>query len=378
VIGQVGLSCGLILSCSLTVWAQAQIDRQELPRRAWFGVALAPHDDGAAVTAVAEGSTAAAAGIRIGDVIRTVGATTMRTPEDVIAAVGRHRGGDTATIGYMRAGILHQPSVILRSFPHEALSGVAFEYGLVTLSDRTRLRTIVSTPERREGRVPAVMLIQGGGCGSIDVPMAADVGQPGLIRTIAAQGFATMRVEKSGVGDSEGPSCAAIGYAEELEGYLSALAALTRHPSVDPDRVYLVGISLGGVFAPMLARAGGIKGIIVYGTPATAPSPYPGRSERFFREFADVDVPAAWSAVDAHVLSVYGEFDESAPKDHHARIAALVNTRRPGQAILRELPGLDHCWTRHETREKSVGNCGNGTKVSALSDAILAFLASIK
>jgi uncharacterized protein len=375
-IRQCGVSCGLILFYSLTALAQPQIDREELPRRAWFGVALAPHEQGAVVTAVAEGSTAAAEGIQVGDVIRSVGATTVRTPEDVIAAVGRHRGGDTTTIGYLRSGVLHQRSRALRSFPRETLPGVTFEYGSVTLRDGSRLRTVLSIPNQRQAPVPAVMLIQGGGCGSIDVPMAADVGQPGLIRTIAAQGYATMRVEKSGVGDSEGLSCAAIGYAEELEGYLSALATLKRHPSVDQDRVYLLGISLGGVFAPMLARGGGIKGIIVYGTLAAAPSPYPGRSERFFREFADVDVPAAWSTVQAHVLSVYGEFDETAPRDHHARIAAVVNARRPGRATLQELPGLDHCWTRHETSAKSLGNCGNGTKVSTLADAILAFLTS--
>ena len=87
-------------------------------------------------------------------------------------------------------------------------------------------------------------------------------------------------------------------------------------------------------------------------------------------------MPAAWSVVQAHVLSVYGEFDESAPRDHHARIAAIVNARHPGRATLKELPGLDHCWTSHETRAKSVGNCGNGTKVSTLGDAIVAFLAS--
>lgn len=375
-IRQRGFSCGLILLCSLTASAQPAIDREELPRRAWFGVALAPHAQGAVVTAVAEGSTAAAGGIQVDDVIRAVGATAVHTPEEVIAAVGRYRAGDTATIGYLRSGILHQPSLVLRSFPRETSPGVTFEYGSVTLSDGSRLRTVVSVPDRRQGPVPAVMLIQGGGCGSIDVPMAADVGQPGLLRTIAAQGYATMRVEKSGVGDSHGPSCAAIGYAQELEGYRSALAALKRHPPVDQERVYLLGISLGGVFAPMLAREGGIKGIIVYGTLAAAPSPYPGRSERFFSEFAGVDVPAAWSVVQAHVLSVYGEFDETAPRDHHARIAAIVNARHPGRATLQELPGLDHCWTRHETRAKSVGNCGNGTKVSTLGDAIVAFLAS--
>jgi hypothetical protein len=47
-----------------------------------------------------------------------------------------------------------------------------------------------------------------------------------------------------------------------------------------------------------------------------------------------------------------------------------------GAGTLQELPGLDHCWTRHETRAKSLGNCGKGTKVSTLGDAMLAFLTS--
>ena len=106
----------------------------------------------------------------------------------------------------------------------------------------------------------------------LDVPMAADVGQPGLVRTIATRGYVTMRVEKSGVGDSEGPPCGEIGYSQELEGYGAALAALKRHPSVDSDKVYLLGISLGGVFAPVLAGGNPVRGIIVYGTPAAAPA----------------------------------------------------------------------------------------------------------
>jgi hypothetical protein len=45
--------------------------------------------------------------------------------------------------------------------------------------------------------------------------------------------------------------------------------------------------------------------------------------------------------------------------------------------VLKELAGLDHCWTQHETLEKSRGNCGTGTAVPALPDAILAFLAML-
>jgi hypothetical protein len=39
-----------------------------------------------------------------------------------------------------------------------------------------------------------------------------------------------------------------------------------------------------------------------------------------------------------------------------------------------ELAGLDHCWTRHASIEKSRGNCGRGEETSAMSDAVLPFL----
>jgi dienelactone hydrolase len=254
------------------------------------------------------------------------------------------------------------------------MAGVRFEYGSVDIPDGSRLRTVLSVPERRDGPLPAVLLLQGGGCGSVDMPMAPDVGQPGLVRTIAASGFVTMRVEKSGVGDSQGPPCSEIGYTQELDGYRMALAALRRHPSTDPERVYLLGISLGGVFAPVVASETPVRGIVVYGTLAIPPAGYPGRSDRFFREFASVDVAAAWSAVNARVLVLRGEFDETARAADHARIAALVNARHPGAATYEELAGLDHGWTRHDTMEESRGNAGRGEQVATLPDAILDFL----
>jgi len=71
----------------------------------------------------------------------------------------------------------------------------------------------------------------------------------------------------------------------------------------------LLGISLGGVFAPALAREKAVRGIVVFGTLATRPPAYPGRSERFFTEFDAVDVPAAWAAIDTRLLMRHGPGD---------------------------------------------------------------------
>jgi len=362
----------LVVLLGVALWAQSPAS--PLPRRAWLGVALAPHDPGVAVTAVVDGSSAAAAGIRAGDVIRTIDMVTPRAPQEVIDAVTRHGSGETMALEIERGGVVERHAAALKPLPRETLPDTTFEYGAVTLADGSRLRTIVSVPQR-PGHMPAVMLLQGGGCGSIDVPMAPDTGTPGLLRRIAAQGYVTMRVEKSGVGDSEGPACAEIGYTQELEGYRAALAALKHHPSVDNSEVYLLGISLGGVFAPIVARENPVRGIAVFGAPPFAPSPYPGRSERFFREIAGIDLDTAWTSTTARVLVMYGEFDESAQDMDRGKIARLVNGRRPGAATQIELKGEDHCWSRHESMEQSRGHCGQGKNEEPLvAETILEFL----
>jgi len=138
--------------------------------------------------------------------------------------------------------------------------------------------------------------------------------------------------------------------------------------------VFLLGLSLGGVFAPIVANESAVAGIVTYGTISFAPTAYPGRSERFFREFASVDVPAAWAKVDARVLVMHGTYDETTTRDDHEKIARIVNARHPGWAEHRELDRLDHCWSRHETLEASRDKCGRGAETADLLNAILAFL----
>lgn len=365
-------SVGAIIIVVLCVGASSQTD--SLPRRGALGVALGVDDTGAVrVTAVQDDSTAAQIGIMAKDVIRAIDGVITRTPADVIAAVGKHVRGRNIGIDVVRDGLPQHREGLLKPLVQEKLAGAEMEYGSVVASG-ARLRTIMSIPVNMAGRAPAVLLIPGGGCGSIDTPLFPDIAQPGLMRVIGKNGFVTMRVDKSGVGDSEGPPCDFIGYEQELAGYQAALRALGSHRAVDPKRVFLLGISLGGVFAPVLANETAVAGIVAYGTLASAPPPYPGRHERFFREFASVDIPAAWAKVDSPVLVMHGSYDETTTAEAHETIARIVNTAHPGRAEHRELERLDHCWSRHATLEASRDNCGRGVETTDLSTAILAFL----
>jgi dienelactone hydrolase len=347
-----------------------------LPRRAALGVALAVRDDGAVIVgSMSETSAAAAAGMMVGDAIAALDGTPISTMAQVQSFVGAHRGGDVLAVDIERDGARSRLRATLQPFPSERLPNTTFTYGHVTIDGDLRLRTIVSTPTGAATRAPAVLILQGGGCSSVDVPQAGSTGPNALVHAIAAQGFVTMRIDKPGAGDSEGPPCPEIGYREELAGYRAALQALVANPAVDPDRVFLIGLSLGGFFAPIIAQDAEIAGISVYGTIAFTPTPYPGRSERFFREIAEVDdILELWAEVDTRVQVLHGTYDATTTASDHAKIAQAVNAARPGRAEHRELEGLDHGATRQPSLEAGARNPGGGEQVTDLQDAVLEFL----
>jgi putative serine protease PepD len=74
--------------------------------RAWIGVSTAPATTGAGaqVGAVTAGGPAAAAGLREGDVIRSVDGRAVRAPDDVAEAVGAKRPGDRVAVVVARGG----------------------------------------------------------------------------------------------------------------------------------------------------------------------------------------------------------------------------------------------------------------------------------
>ena len=276
-----------------TAWSQAPDDA--LPRRAALGISLGMTATGAVVvTAVAEGAAADEVGMQAGDAIAALDEMPVTGIVQVQSIIGRHRGGDDLAIDVLRGAETKRLVARLKTFPFEQLPNTVFDYGHVTLSSGVRLRTIVSRPATSAGPRPAMLFLQGGGCSSIDVPgVPSDIWPMTLISAPAARGFVTMRVDKPGAGDSEGPPCPEGGFRDELAGYRAALHALLANPAVDPDRIFLFGDSLGGFMAPLLANETHVAGISAYGTIAFTPTGYPGRSDLFFREIADIDILAA-------------------------------------------------------------------------------------
>lgn len=418
-----------------------------LPRRAApLGVSIDPQTtDRVAVQEVIAGTPADAAGILAGDTIISVADKPVPTFEMLRSVMRELEGGKTTQVEVLRQGGKRTLEVHLAEL-REQVAGSTVRYGSVDVPKGYRLRTIVTVPENesrsREGRYPAFLYVQGMICESIDRPNAIDEVDTRLVHTMAAKGFVTMRVDKPGLGDSEGPPCSEIGFQEELEGYLAALDNLARQPEVDPNRIYVFGHSMGGVMAPFLAKEGKVRGSIVYGTiartwfehqlenvrrqsEAADVSPaevaealqqqamessmiliekktlgdvwkrWPelrresqgtmldenhmsSRHMRFFHELQDINIAHAWSETDGAVLALWGEYDWVCSRDDHDRIVASVNARQADTATVLTMPKADHAFTTHNSLNASRLAMGQGQWDENLPKRILEWIDALE
>lgn len=256
---------------------RAQEKASELPRRVFLGAQLIPVKKAAAaaaglpdtlgvtVVAVGPNTPATRLGLLAGDVVRAVNGQSVTGVPDLMNRVRTAHDGDKWTLSVRRNTQDLTLKGRLESRPKETSPAYTVQYEAVRLPDGVRRRTIVAVPPGA-GRKPAILFMGGVGCYSLDNP-AGVVGAYGqLLAGLTQAGFITCRVEKSGIGDSEGAPCPSVDFNTEVAGYRAALTALRARPDVDPARVYLLGHSIGGVIAPVLAAESPVRGAIAIET----------------------------------------------------------------------------------------------------------------
>ena len=121
--------------------------------------------------------------------------------------------------------------------PRERFEHADVLYDWVGNSRGDRLRTFVTRPKGATAAVPAIFFVGWLSCDSVESPGGETDGFAALIRRLIDQsGFATVRTEKPGVGESLGTRCDRADFRGELEDFdypSEAIAAsLQRLPMV--------------------------------------------------------------------------------------------------------------------------------------------------
>jgi len=391
---------------------------QELPRSASFGASVGDLNDssraalglaslsGSLLKSVVNGSSAHQAGFAVNDVLVSMDGVEIENTGKLLALLKTHHGGDQVKIGYYRKSKRKVATVTLKPRAMETSASYEVIYSSV-ISGKNHLRSIVTRP-KGGSTYPAVLIIGGVGCYSIDNPAAPEIMSFKMwVDSLTKNGFVTMRVEKPGMGDSQGIACKDCDFQTEKQGFLDGLKQLKSLPFVEKDNIFIAGFSMGGVMAPLIAQQEPVKGIIVYGTvgrnwleyemensfrqqvldgsPADSIDMYmraeyirlyglfvekkqPGEIRKehpettmhlfdypmrieYFQQVADINIRELWMHTKAKVLALHGSSDFVSSATEHKQIAETVNRYFPGNASYYEIPNADH-WSLFAESEK--------------------------
>ena len=135
-------------------------------------------------------------------------------------------------------------------------------YGWVSDSRGEQLRTFVTRPKSTAGKIPVIFFVGWLSCDSVEYPMGETDGFGAIFwRLIEQSGYATVRMDKPGVGESKG-DCATTDFLTELSGYQAAFDSIPKYDFIDPTRVIVVGLSNGGGTSVLVPREHPVRGYI--------------------------------------------------------------------------------------------------------------------
>ena len=346
------------------------------------------------------GTSAEKLGLQPGDVVVSAEGVSLAETAALIAAIAKKRAGDSITVVVRRGEETLTKSGTLMARPLEQQEGYDIEYTSVDAGGSKR-RVIITKP-RDANKHPAVLLIGGIGCYSLDGilrPAQLNDAYPKILDGLTRAGYVTMRVEKSGIGDSEGPPCndPRSDFNAEVKGYAAGLGMLKASAFVDPQKVFLFAHSIGPLVAARIASEQPVRGIVVLETVGTSwleydltnirrqmvlrgvpydevdravrhhevcahryyidkqtpdqilaadkscandlqlPAPY-----TYMQQIGALDLAPLWKKIDAPVLIFYGTADFVTDDSQHQYLRDMINSFHPGRATYVKVEGMDH------------------------------------
>ncbi len=276
---------------ALGLWVTAESSASELRRRGMVGVQLAPPPapegdeggvapKGALVASVVPGGAAEVAGLQAMDIVIKIGDTELESVPDFTRAMRDYYAGDKVPFTILRGKETLTKEIIPIERPRETSDLYEVAYDNVEIKNPRkadgpplRLRTYVTKP-KTEGKRPAVLILPSPTPNSMELgPQMANHPYRKLIDALTKAGMVTMRVDRVGVGESEGENVMDTDLATDAESFRAAAKKLATYSYVDSSRVFIYSMGMGSAIAPLAAKDSGVRGVALYGsTIARAPS----------------------------------------------------------------------------------------------------------
>jgi len=127
------------------------------------------------------------------------------------------------------------------------------------------LKGLLTLPDTQTGKLPAVVFVHGSGASNMDEQVYRLTPFRDLAEGLAQQGIASVRYNKRTFSYGRKMRKLDITVREEtVEDAVRASELLKQDPRIDPDRVFIVGHSMGAMLAPRIdAEGGDFRGLIL-------------------------------------------------------------------------------------------------------------------
>ncbi len=394
-----------------TLVAVMNVLPQALPRRVYLGIRMENLTDdskklmglndnsGVLISEVLPESTAEEAGLKKGDLLISINEKKVSSTGEVIAVLSGNSGGQKFTFEYYRNKKINKGVSVFKKFPKEKYKDLEVIY--TEAESAVGLERIIITKPIAEKRFPVIAFVGGIGCYSLDFPLDSTRSEVQLLNTLSRAGYLCARLEKPGIGDNANysKSCNAVSFKEEMEGYVQAIKTLKQRIDVDSNSVLILGHSMGGVFAPMIAQRTALKGIVAYGligscfpeylaktrrtiaeaygmnpeetfdlikdfsecasyyftekmTTETATtkktvcgeylSVFDLRSRAYNDELYALNIPGQWKSFTGKAAIIWGTSDYISSEEDHKIVADAINFYHPGNAEFLKVENADH------------------------------------
>ncbi|MGB5006344.1 MAG: alpha/beta fold hydrolase [Ferruginibacter sp.] len=236
---------------------------QTPPRKAIMGLLAKPAANGILADSIIANGTFAALALQKGDVITAINGNSLPSMEDYGKNVSNIRTGEKLAVQFIRNGkSMHvSGNAVMRPYEQSDIADVQYDW----VKFRSGYLRAITRKPKSKTNLPAILLIPGYGCGSIENYMGSYNGK--LLTEWLKAGYAVVTIEKSGLGDSYNCApCSEVDLATDIESFDAGYNYMEQLSFVDKNRLYIWGHSMGGLIAPEVAKRHKPKGVMVFGT----------------------------------------------------------------------------------------------------------------